>query len=156
MRIKSIKNTEPLPVQITTWSQYQSWLKAGFEPLGDWRFFINIDLRIEIQYLKFCGSINRINLDQANQKFYKYCYDNSLKICAETGQPIHHYQSAVVSHILSRSNKPEMAFDPRNVNILIPQMHAKWECKNRAGENKEMRIYKRNQIVIRQLLLEYR
>lgn len=144
-----------LPVNLDSWEKYEEFRSAGFEPLGDWRFCIPIKLRIEIQYLTFCNSYSRVNIPVANTKFYNFCYENSLKICAETGQPIHNYSATVVSHILSRSDKPEMAFDPRNTNILIPQMHSKWECKNKPGENKDMQIWRRNQIVIQHLNMEY-
>lgn len=141
-----------MPLQIATIEQYNEAVKMGYEPLIDWRFSLLIDLRIKIQYDLFCHSDNRVNIVKANDRFYHYCYEKSLKICQETGQPIHDYSSKVVSHIFSRSSHPELSYDPRNFNLLIPQMHAMWENEKK---RKDMCIYRSNLILMEFLLKEY-
>ena len=46
---------------------------------------------------------------------------------------------------------PEMAHDPRNINILCFEMHNRWEN----GDRKNMRIYPGNVKVIELLKKEY-
>ena len=66
-------------------------------------------------------------------------------------KPLSNYSAAFCSHILTRGAFPEMATDPRNINILSVEQHNKWENGNR----KEMRIYNGNMKTIEILKREY-
>jgi hypothetical protein len=88
---------------------------------------------------------------QENEKFYRWCWDHYPHICAETMRPLRQYSATYVSHILTRGAHPEMAHDPRNVNILSFEMHNRWEN----GDRQYMRIYRINQLIIEQLRKEY-
>ena len=52
---------------------------------------------------------------------------------------------------MTRGAPPEMAHDPRNVNILSFEMHNRWEN----GDRRNMRIYPANLLIIEQLKKEY-
>lgn len=52
---------------------------------------------------------------------------------------------------MTRGAYPEMAHDPRNINILCFEMHNRWEN----GDRQKMRIYPGNVRVIELLKKEY-
>lgn len=52
---------------------------------------------------------------------------------------------------MTRGGNPEMANDPRNINILCLEHHNQWENGNR----KAMRIYEKNQKIIEELKNDY-
>ncbi len=89
---------------------------------------------------------------QSNRKFYLWCWANKMHYCEECGRMLPHYNASFVSHILSRGAFPEMAHDPRNVNILCLKCHAQWENGNRQG----MKIWPKNEKRIEILKEEYR
>lgn len=128
---------------IETISEYEYCIGRGIEPLLDARFPMAIELRRQIQRSKF-GI-------QADDKFFRWVWDHKKHYCEETMRPLNHYSAAFCSHILTRGAHPDMAVDPRNINILCLEMHNKWEFGNR----KEMRIFAKNQVIINQLLKEY-
>ena len=136
------------PVVIDTREQYDYVRSRGYEPLIDKRFAINIHLRVSIQRELFGTG----HTPQENERFYKWCWEHYPHICMETMRPLRQYSATFVSHILTRGAHPEMAHDPRNVNILCFEMHNKWENGNR----ETMRIYRVNQLTIAQLKDEYR
>lgn len=136
------------PVVIDTREQYDYVRSRGYEPLIDKRFAINIHLRVSIQRELFGTG----HTPQENERFYKWCWEHYPHICMETMRPLRQYSATFVSHILTRGAHPEMAHDPRNVNILCFEMHNKWENGNR----ETMRIYRINQLTIQQLKDEYR
>ena len=139
--------------KINSVEEFDLAVENNFEPLTDNRFDIQIDVRIQVQNEMFSNSsLSQRNVGKSNQKFYKYCWDRSSKFCEECGVEIPQYSASCVSHILPRSAYPEMRFDPRNVNILLPYFHQAWEdpiAKLR------MRIYSKNQATIEQLKTEY-
>ena len=104
---------------------------------------MDMALRAEIQNDLFAGDMN---------KFYRYCWHSRPHVCEETMQPLNAYSAVHISHILSRGAHPEMAFDPRNVNILSFPAHQTWETGNRKG----MRIYELNLIIIKILKDDYK
>lgn len=137
--------------RVETIPEYEYCISRGYDPLTDTvNFELPIKLRVELQNEIF-GKF-RAGIPQANAKFYRYCWDNKPHRCEETLIPLYHYSSVFISHILSRGAHPEMAHDPRNVNILCLLSHAKWENGNRI----EMRIYPGNLKIIEQLKREYR
>lgn len=136
------------PIEIDTRELYDYARKRGYEPLIDRRFSVEIHLRISIQRELFGTG----HTPEENEKFYRWCWEHYPHYCAETMRPLRHYSATYVSHILTRGAHPEMAHDPRNVNILCFEMHNKWENGNR--EN--MRIYQSNQLTIQQLKDEYK
>jgi len=133
---------------IKNYQDFQNAVKEGGEPLLDWRrFVIPIGLRIEIQQRLFGTG----NTPDANERFYRYVWAHKPHICEEYMRPLDWYSAVYISHILSRGAHPEMAYDPRNTNILSFEAHQKWENGNRES----MRIYEENQIVVDILLKDY-
>ena len=137
------------PVVIHTREDFESAVKRGFNPLCEdaWRLPMAIDLRREIQREMF-GKHNA----QGNARFYKYIIDHKPHVCEECGRPIRYPSAINVSHILSRGAHPEMAHDPRNVNILCPKHHSEWED---ATTRRGMLIEPKNERTIKQLKKEY-
>lgn len=136
------------PVLIDTRELYELCKKHGFEPLlGLHLFPMDIRLRVSIQRELFGTG----HTPQENEKFYRWCWEHYPHRCAETMRPLREYSATYISHILTRGAHPEMAHDPRNVNILCFEMHNRWEN----GDRKNMRIYRSNQMRIEQLKKEY-
>lgn len=144
-----------LPIKISIAEEYKMAVARGYEPLQDYKkFYISPPLRIEIQrYLFGKSHISKGNIVEANQRFYKWCWDNNPHYCEECAAPLHGYSSKFVSHILSRGANPEKAHDPRNKNILCFNHHQQWENET---QRKEMRIYKKNLIIIDLLINDYK
>lgn len=134
---------------IETREEYDYVVKRGYEPLVDDRFPMEHRLRVEIQREKF-GKNNA----EGNRKFYKFCLLHYPHICENCGKPIENPWAMNVSHILSRGSHPEMAFDPRNVNILCAGCHAAWE---HATTRYHLRMWfvEKNERTIEQLKQEY-
>lgn len=135
------------PFLIDTREQYDLCKAHGLEPLIDPRFTMEIRLRVSIQRELF----GRGHTPEENEKFYKWCWEHYPHQCAETMRPLHEYSAVYVSHILTRGAHPEMAHDPRNVNILCFEAHNRWENKDRCN----MRIYRANLLTIEKLKSEY-
>ena len=135
------------PFLIDTREQYDLCRAHGIEPLIDKRFAMDIRLRVSIQRELFGSG----HTPEENEKFYRWCWEHYPHICSETMRPLHHYSAIYVSHIMTRGAHPEMAHDPRNVNILCFEAHNMWEN----GYRKSMRIYAGNLLTIKQLKKEY-
>ena len=135
-------------VRIKTRKDYEQAKEYGFEPLIDTRFDVSIKLRVELQRELFGKNANQ----EANQKFYKWVWENKPHYCEECLHPLYDYSATFVSHILPRGGHPEMAHDPRNVNILCKEHHTIWE--NQTGRA-TMRIYLSNLQRIDDLVNEY-
>lgn len=136
------------PYLITERWEYDYAVSRGFEPLIDTRHFrLDIRLRIEIQREKFGTG----HTPEENEKFYRWVWEHKPHYCEETMRPLPNYSATFVSHILTRGANPEMAHDPRNVNILCFEMHNKWEN----GDRKGMRIYPANAMRIEELKRDY-
>lgn len=127
--------------------EYDIVTTRGFQPLVDTKNFrMNINLRVEIQKEMFGG-----NNMQDNEKFFRWVWKHKPHICEETLRPLRNYSAVYCSHILTRGAYPEMAHDPRNINILCFEMHNRWENGDRAN----MRIYHKNLQTIETLKREY-
>lgn len=127
--------------------EYDIVTTRGFQPLVDTKNFrMNINLRVEIQKEMFGG-----NNMQDNEKFFRWVWKHKPHICEETLRPLRNYSAVYCSHILTRGAYPEMAHDPRNINILCFEMHNRWEN----GERENMRIYRKNLQTIETLKREY-
>ena len=135
-------------IRIETREEYTYCKSRGYEPLLDRRFDVDINLRVEIQRDLFGSG----HTPAENERFYRWCWDHKPHVCEETMRPIRYYSAMHVSHILTRGAHPEMAHDPRNVNILTFEMHNRWENGNRAT----MRIYAGNMLIAEQLKNEYK
>lgn len=142
------------PYLITTRAEYDLAKAHGFEPLlgfepikGVQYFQLDIRLRVAIQRELFGTG----HTPQENERFYRWCWDHYPHICAETMRPLRQYSATYISHILTRGAHPEMAHDPRNVNILSFEMHNRWEN----GDRRNMRIYRANLLIVEQLKREY-
>jgi hypothetical protein len=145
---------------ITTKEEYLLCLKHGVNPLF-WNRWIKIEigLRIYLQNELFGKSqFGKVNIPVANDRYYRYCFFNSLMICENCGKPLYAnkniegcYSAVYVSHILTKGGHPEIAHDPRNQNILCFRCHQKWE----SVKNNEMVIFMDNQVVIVELRNDY-
>lgn len=134
--------------------EYDYIKNRGYEPLLDSGFYFQMDikLRIEIQKEIFGHClIGRGDIPEANERFYRWIWANKIQVCEETMRPLRTYSAIHVSHILSRGAFPEMAHDPRNVNLLTAEMHNLWEN----GKRESMRIYPGNMRTIELLKKEY-
>ena len=141
-----------MPISITEKEEFELCLSRGFNPLLNPKFQMDIYLRVSIQREVFGHSIlSKGNVIQANNRFYKFMWDNKPHYCEECLKPLQNYSSVWVSHILSRGAFAEMAHDPRNVNILCHTHHEQWEGLNRV----KMRIYKKNLKTIELLNNDY-
>lgn len=142
-----------LPVEISTAEEYRLCVEREYEPLVDYkRFKISVPLRIEIQRHIFGMSlISKGEIVKANQRFYRFCWEKKKHYCEECLAPLTGYSAKFISHIITRGARPEIAHDPRNVNILCYKHHMQWED----GARETMRIYKANQIVIEILKTDY-
>lgn len=140
------------PYVITESWEYDYCVRRGIEPLIDERHIkMEIGLRVKIQRELFGrGEIGK-DIAQANEKFFRWVWEHKPHYCEETMKPLSNYSAAFCSHILTRGAFPEMATDPRNINILSVEQHNKWENGNR----KEMRIYNGNMKTIEILKREY-
>ena len=67
-------------------------------------------------------------------------------------RPLPEYSATYCSHILTRGAHPEMANDPRNINILCFKHHLIWEN----GKREQMRIYPANMLRIEELKQDYK
>lgn len=135
------------PIRIETREEYDYCKSRGYEPLLDRRFAMEISLRVDIQRELF----GRGHTPAENERFYRWCWEHLPHQCEETMRPIRYYSAMHVSHILTRGAHPDMAHDPRNVNILTFEMHNRWEN----GDRRNMRIYAGNLRRAEQLKKEY-
>lgn len=103
--------------------------------------------RIELQQRLFGDG----HTTEENEKFYRWCWEHLPHRCEECLRPLNEYSAVYVSHILTRGAHPEIAHDPRNINILCLKHHNQWEN----GERRSMRIWLKNQQTIEQLKREY-
>lgn len=128
-------------------AEYDECVRRGFEPLSDLRFTLWPPLRVAIQRELFGG-----HTASDNERFYRWVWRHRPHVCEETAMPLQRYSAVYISHILSRGAHPEMAHDPRNVNILCFAAHNQWEN----GDRTAMRIYRNNQRIIRLLKADYK
>lgn len=127
-------------------------MSRGYNPLFISDFTIDINLRIDIQREFFGHSVlSKGNIPRANERFYRYMWENKPHYCEECLKPLKNYSSAFISHILSRGSSPEIAHDVRNINILCLPHHNQWEN----GLKETMRIYSGNVKIINTLKTEY-
>ena len=147
------------PYLITTRDEYNLIVQRGFQPLLDNRLFrMEIGLRVEIQKEIFGHCIfGRGDIPAANERFYRWVWNHKPHICEETMRPLHHYAAVHISHILTKGAKPEIAHDPRNINILSFECHNRWENPGDGSERSRetMRIYPGNMRIIELLKTEY-
>lgn len=135
-------------IEISTRPEYEQAVRLGLNPLIDWRHFaVNIYLRIELQKELFGAA----DFQKENQKFYRWVWDHKMKNCEETGRPLYNYSSVNISHIITKGSDRRMATDPRNVNLLIYEMHNMWEI----GDRLSMNINNENNLIINLLKQDY-
>lgn len=138
------------PIVITERREYDYCVDRGFQPLIDTRnFSMDIKLRVAIQQELFGRGIRDTMV--ANERFFRWVWAHKPHICEETMRPLRHYSAVYCSHILTRGAFPEMATDPRNINLLCFEQHNRWEN----GDRENMRIYPGNMATIELLKSEY-
>lgn len=89
------------------------------------------------------------NNAEGNQKFYAFCIRHKSPICEHCGKPIPHPTAINVSHILTRGSHPEMAHDPRNVQMLCAGCHGLWEHTTTRSKMNPWFVEKTNKIIER-------
>lgn len=135
---------------LTTKAEYDFVNRRGYQPLLPNRYFkVDIKLRKELQE-RYFGSRGK-DIRKVDAKFFRWIWQNKPHFCEECGKPLQYYSATFCSHIMTRGGNPEMANDPRNINILCLEHHNQWENGNR----KAMRIYERNQKIIEELKSDY-
>ena len=141
------------PYFITDRDEYQYCIQRGFQPLLDIRNFrLEIGLRVEIQREIFGHCITgRGDIPAANERFFRWVWEHKPHQCEETMRPLANYSAVYCSHILTRGSHPEIAHDPRNINILSFESHNRWENEDRQN----MRIYPGNMRLIELMKTEY-
>lgn len=139
-------------ISIDTIHEYEYVKGRGHEPLVLPYVF---DMKPEVRYQVILGKwpvYNRKN----TMKFYRWYWDNypGPRKCEECGLPLLSYSAVYVSHILTRGSWPfpEVAYDPRNINLLCYDHHNHWE---RTDLRKTMRIFASNQLRIEQIQAEF-
>ena len=140
-----MKKSSETMIEITSMDEYKLCKSRGFEPLLDARFDLNVKLRIRLQHQLF-GSLFE------HEIFYRWIWARKRHICEETMRPLEQYSAAYISHILTKGAHPEMAHDPRNINILCYEAHNQWEF----GDRQKMRIFESNRLIIEKLKNEYK
>lgn len=140
-------------IKIDTVEEYNYVKIRGFEPLLYNKYFrVDIKLREQLQRAIFGNCVTgRGDIMAANERFFRWIWNNKPHYCEECMRPLREYSAVYCSHILSRGAHPEIAHDPRNINILCHRHHEQWEVGNRES----MRIYPGNQRIIRELLEDY-
>jgi len=146
-------------ITLTNRQEYDYFVERGFQPLI-LNPFVRLEhgLRVEIQRELFGHSIlSKGNILKGNQRFYEWCWKHILTdgehICQNCAAELFEYSADFISHVISRSNEPIMAHDPRNVNIFCRVCHGLWEdYRNR----KKMNIYVFNSRLMITLKREYR
>lgn len=131
--------------------EYDYCVSRGANPLLDPSFEMDINLRVAIQQELFGRGVFGKDVMKANDKFFRWCWVHMKHICEETMQPLKNYSAVHCSHILTRGAFPEMATDPRNINLLTFEAHNQWEN----GDRTKMRIYEKNERIIEKLKREY-
>lgn len=146
-------------ITLETEQEYNLVKSRGYEPLLTNRYFqLDIKLRKRIQSRLFGHAEQGRGNDvmAANERFFRWIWENKQKghrhRCENCMKPLDHYSATFCSHILSRGAYPEMAIDPRNINILCFDCHNKWEHET---TRKDMRIYESNKLIIETLKKEY-
>lgn len=142
------------PYLLTARDEYQYCINRGYNPLIDIRNFkMDIRLRVEIQRELFghCVFGRGANIMAANERFFRWVWDNKPHRCEECLKPLRNYSAVYCSHILTRGAFPEAAHDARNINILCFEHHNEWENGNR----ERMRIYPANMRLIELMKAEY-
>ena len=135
-------------IRIETDAQYRAATDEGYQPLVNVkRFTMAHGLRVEKQHKLF----GRGHTPAENERFYRWVWRYKPHICEECAKYLPEYSATFVSHILTRGAHPDMAHDPRNVNILCRACHDRWEN----GDRGAMRIYYKNQDTINLLKNEY-
>ena len=115
-------------------------------------FRLEIGLRVEIQREIFGHCITgRGDIPAANERFFRWVWEHKPHQCEETMRPLANYSAVYCSHILTRGSHPEIAHDPRNINILSFESHNRWEN----GDRQKMRIYPGNMRLIELMKTEY-
>lgn len=133
---------------------YNYVVSRGYQPLLDIKSFkMDIRLRVEIQRELFghCITGRGANIMAANERFFRWVWEHKPHRCEETLKPLANYSAVYCSHILTRGAFPEMAHDPRNINILSFECHNRWEN----GDRERMRIYPENMRLIELMKTEY-
>lgn len=133
---------------ITEAEEIEYAISRGVNPFFSDLFTIDKELRRD--WLK---AMFPKNTEKNNIRFYKWVWEGKNQhYCSECGIPLERYNSAYISHRWSRGAHPEMAFEPRNTDILCMRCHNKFESPI---TRKDMKIYPRVAREMEELRKEY-
>lgn len=135
---------------LKTKQEYDYVVNKGFQPLLPNRYFV-MTHRLRLEIIERLFGRRGKDVRAADARFFRWIWANKPHLCEECSCPLPHYSATFCSHILTRGAHPELAIDPRNVNILCFRHHQQWEN----GDRKSMRIYEGNQRIIEELKQEY-
>lgn len=137
------------PYKVTARWEYDYCKLRGHDPLVETKYFeMEPALRKQIQRELFGTG----HTPAENEKFFRWIWEHKPHYCEECMRPLPEYSAVYCSHILTRGANPEMAHDPRNINILCFEHHNMWEHATTRGK---MRIYPGNTRIIEKLKQEY-
>ena len=151
----TLKNSTMTKIFLETEAEYDLVKSRGYEPLlPNKHFKLDIRLRERIQKRLFghCSIGRGSDIMAANERFFRWVWKHKPHYCEECMKPLNGYSAVYCSHILTRGSHPEMAHDPRNINILCFEHHNQWENQT---TRKKMRIYNSNKIRIKELKDDY-
>ena len=141
-------------ILLETRPEYDLVKNRGYEPLLPNKYFrLDIRLREQIQKELFghCVIGRGSDIMAANERFFKWVWEHKTHYCEECMKPLRGYSAVYCSHIITRGSHPEIAHDPRNINILCFEHHNQWEN----GKRERMRIFPGNEKIIKELMQDY-
>lgn len=141
-------------ILLETRPEYDLVKSRGYEPLLPNKYFrLDIRLREQIQKQLFghCVIGRGSDIMAANERFFKWVWEHKPHYCEECMKPLRGYSAVYCSHIITRGSHPEIAHDPRNINILCFEHHNQWEN----GKRERMRIFPGNEKIIKELMQDY-
>lgn len=147
-----------LPILLESREEYEYVRnERGYEPLHDFRTFaLTPELRYEL-LLEIFPKYSPKN----TSRFYRWYWEHypgsqDPRRCENCNTPLPQYSAVFVSHILTRGSYPfpEIAYDPRNCNLLCYRCHDQWE-KERNREDTDLRIFAENQARIESIRSEF-
>jgi len=145
-----------LPISLDSREEYDYVRnERGYEPLADFRTF---SLPPELRYELLLEKFQKYNPKQT-ARFYRWYWETypgsqDPRRCENCNTPLPLYSAVYVSHILTRGSYPfvEIAYDPRNINLLCFDCHRRWEDRTLRGD---LHIFADNQARIETIRSEF-
>ena len=81
---------------------------------------------------------------------FKEIWSERPHVCQVTDKPIYQFDIRCFSHILSKGSYPSYRKDKRNIWLVLPEIHDRWEFKDRSNP-----IFDKKREVLEMLKQEY-